>query len=116
MNRRHDCEYEEQLEKGNYAMFPKKISVIFQAAWGKTIRYPKWFFRILWVEGKPAWQVAFEVEGVPYCYILKGTGKGMCRKLTEWELKNQKILECSYEEAERWSRYFESKKGGAKAK
>jgi len=38
--------------------------------------------------------------------FLKGHGKGSCRKLTEWELKNQKILECSYDEAERWSRYF----------
>jgi hypothetical protein len=112
----HHCGYEEQLEKGNYAI-PKKISVIFRAAWEKRIRYPKWFFRVLFTDGKPAWQVAFEVEGVPYCYILKGHGKGSCRKLTEWELKNQKILECcTYDEAERWSRYFETKTGTGGAK
>jgi hypothetical protein len=105
------CEHEENLRNGNYAMFPKKVSEIFQAAWGKKIRYPKWFFKILFVEGgKPAWRVAFNVEGVPYCYILKGTGKGTCRRLTDWELRNQKILECSYEEAEKWSNYFETKK------
>jgi hypothetical protein len=110
------CEYNEKLEKGNYAMFPQKISEIFRAAWSKTIKYPRWFFRILFTDGKPAWRVAFEVEGAPYCYILKGTGKGTCRKLTQWEIKNQKILECSYDEAERWSRYFEAKTkvGGAK--
>jgi len=104
------CEHKENLRSGNYAMFPKKISVIFQAAWTKKVKYPRWFFRILFTDGKPAWQVAFEVEGISYVYFLKGHGKGSCRKLTKWELENKKILECcTYDEAERWARYFETK-------
>ena len=104
-----NCGFDLNEVKPQYAMFSKSIKEIFQAAWAKKVRYPKWFFRILWADGKPAWQVAFEVEGIPYVYFLKGHGKGSCRKLTVWELKNQKILECSYDEAERWSRYFEAK-------
>ena len=104
-----NCGFNLNEVKPQYAMFPKKISEVFKAAWSKTIKYPKWFFRILWTDGKPAWEVAFEVQGVAYVYVLKGHGKGSCRRLTEWELKNRKILECSYEEAEKWSRYFESK-------
>jgi len=72
---------------------------VFLSAWRKQVKYPKDIFKILWVPGKPAWNVAFEYKGKPYVYILKGTGKGSCRELTSWEIQNKKILDLSRDQA-----------------
>jgi len=105
----YPCPHKGDLERENYAMLPNKVGEMFRGYWAKEVQYTSNIFRILFVEGKPAWRVAFEVKGVAYVYFLKGNGKGTCRRLTRYEIENRKIFDTpSYEGAERMARNREA--------